>query len=155
MASIQPIESAFPVSCTLTKWSSYRVRKISAISKMKFKKKGEIQKYRGKSHFQFQIQLLSSSSHWNAVCMRSFTFGFAGKGSRETQHQGRVFTCVFTTHAQFWNWALYCSSSPRKTGKPIGEGWISAVIASIQIPFLVHNWAILVLPQNQLMLTKA
>lgn len=38
--------------------------------------------------------------------------------------------------------------------KAIGKGWISAVISSIQIPFLVHNWTILVLPQNQLMLTK-
>lgn len=29
--------------------------------------------------------------------------------------------------------------------KAIGEGWISAVVASIQIPFLVRNWTIHVL----------
>lgn len=46
---------------------------------------------------------------------------------------------------------LFCHNNHRKA---TGEGQVSAVILSIQTLFLVHNWTILVLPQNQLMLKK-
>ena len=42
----------------------------------------------------------------------------------------------------------------KKHRKAIGDRQISAAILNIQTSFLVHNWTILVLPQNQLMLTK-
>lgn len=42
----------------------------------------------------------------------------------------------------------------KKYKKAIGEGQVSAGILSNQTQFLVHNWTTLVLPQNQLMLTK-